>query len=101
MSKTSRSVQRVQDALVAYGLSEEVETFPASTRTAEDAARAVGCQVAQIAKSLVFRTREGSESVLIIAFGRIWAAAGRPDTVFAISPEELLRVTGGTVIDVK
>jgi prolyl-tRNA editing enzyme YbaK/EbsC (Cys-tRNA(Pro) deacylase) len=42
--------------------------FDASTRTAEDAAAAVGCTVAEIAKSLVFRSASG-RSVLVIAAG--------------------------------
>jgi Cys-tRNA(Pro) deacylase len=48
------NVDRVMDAARAAGLEIEVERFPAGTRTAEDAARAVGCDVAQIVKSLVF-----------------------------------------------
>ena len=42
--------------------------FDAGTRTAEDAAAAIGCTVAQIAKSLVFRSASG-RSVLIVASG--------------------------------
>ena len=48
------NVRRVMDAAAAAGLAIEVVRFPAGTRTAEDAARAVGCRVAQIVKSLVF-----------------------------------------------
>lgn len=46
----------------------EVLEFDASTRTAEDAAAAIGCAVAQIAKSLIFRSASG-RSVLVIASG--------------------------------
>jgi prolyl-tRNA editing enzyme YbaK/EbsC (Cys-tRNA(Pro) deacylase) len=42
--------------------------FDASTRTAEDAAAAIGCTVGQIAKSLVFRSA-GGKSVLVVASG--------------------------------
>lgn len=42
------------EAAAALGLSVEARTFPQGTRTAEDAAAAIGCQVAQIVKSLVF-----------------------------------------------
>jgi prolyl-tRNA editing enzyme YbaK/EbsC (Cys-tRNA(Pro) deacylase) len=42
--------------------------FDESTRTAEDAAAAIGCTVAQIAKSLVFRTGSG-RAVLVVASG--------------------------------
>jgi prolyl-tRNA editing enzyme YbaK/EbsC (Cys-tRNA(Pro) deacylase) len=48
------TVERVVDAARASGLVIEVERFPHGTRTAVDAARAVGCEVAQIVKSLVF-----------------------------------------------
>jgi len=42
--------------------------LPQSTRTANDAAKAIGCEVAQIAKSLVFRSTSG-EPILVIASG--------------------------------
>ena len=45
---------RVTAAAMARGLAVDVQTFPQGTRTAEDAAAAIGCQVAQIVKSLVF-----------------------------------------------
>ena len=130
-----------------------VSTYPAGTRTAADAAAAIGCDVAQIVKSLVFRKRSGG-ALLVLASGRnrvdeakvgalvdepidkadaafvrevtgfaiggvppvghaepidtlvdrdllslgeLWAAAGTPQTVFPIAPEELVRVTGGYV----
>jgi Cys-tRNA(Pro) deacylase len=50
----STSAQRVADAAAALGLSIEVRDFPEGTRTAEDAARAIGVSVGQIVKSLVF-----------------------------------------------
>ena len=133
-----------------------VSTYPAGTRTAADAAAAIGCDVAQIVKSLVFRKRSGA-ALLVLVSGRnrvdeakvgalvdepiskadaafvrevtgfaiggvppvghaepidtvidrdllsleeLWAAAGTPQTVFPIAPEELVRVTGGRVADV-
>lgn len=48
------NVTRVAAAAAERGLTIRVERFPAGTRTAEDAARAVGCHVSQIVKSLVF-----------------------------------------------
>ncbi len=48
------SAQRVVDAATALGLTIEVREFPEGTRTADDAARAVGVEVGQIVKSLVF-----------------------------------------------
>lgn len=49
-----RNVERVTRAAAQRGLTISVRRFPAGTRTAADAARAVGCSVAQIVKSLVF-----------------------------------------------
>ena len=46
--------ERVAAAAAAAGLNIEIRRFPEGTRTAEDAARAVGCAVGQIVKSLVF-----------------------------------------------
>jgi prolyl-tRNA editing enzyme YbaK/EbsC (Cys-tRNA(Pro) deacylase) len=69
MAQNGRSLQRVQDALARYGMALEIERFPSSTRTAADAARAVGCEVGQIAKSLVFRSAVSGEPVLIVASG--------------------------------
>ncbi len=43
--------------------------FDASTRTAADAAAAIGCTVAEIAKSLIFRTAQTNRPVLVIASG--------------------------------
>jgi len=130
--------------------------FDASTRTAEDAAAAIGCTVAQIAKSLVFRSDSG-RSVLVVAsganrvdedkvaaqigegiaradanfvreatgfaiggvppvahktrpltlidealldFDEIWAAAGAPNAVFCLTPDDLLVLTAGTAAPV-
>lgn len=60
---------RVQAALARQGLDCTVVELPGSTRTAEDAARAVGCRVEQIIKSLVFRGRRTGEPVLVLASG--------------------------------
>src|SRR5689334_12204030 len=51
------SAQRVQDALRAAGFSNEVIELPDSARTAGEAAAAVGCEVGQIVKSLLFEGR--------------------------------------------
>ena len=63
---TAASALKVQDVL---GPDYEVLEFDASTRTAQDAADAIGCSVAQIAKSLIFRAAESGRSVLVIASG--------------------------------
>ena len=133
-----------------------VSTYPAGTRTAADAAAAIGCDVAQIVKSLVFRKRSGGALLVLVSgrnrvdeakvgalvaepigkadaafvreatgfaiggvppaghpepidtlvdrdllsLGELWAAAGTPQTVFPIAPDELVRVTGGQVADI-
>lgn len=149
------NVTRVVDAARQAGLDIEVERFPEGTRTAADAARAVGCDVAQIVKSLVFMADDGAVLALVsgsnrvdvvrlaaaldvasvrkadgdearaatgyaiggvppfghatavrvvvdrdlLGHARLWAAAGLPDAVFAIAPEDLLRVSGATPAD--
>ena len=65
----SKSAQSVQDALSKKGMTAKVVELPASTRTAEDAAAAIGCQVAQIAKSLIFRTKRSNKPILVLASG--------------------------------
>jgi prolyl-tRNA editing enzyme YbaK/EbsC (Cys-tRNA(Pro) deacylase) len=69
MTDLSPSAQKVQNALNAIGLTLQVVELPASTRTAAEAAAAIGCTVAQIAKSLVFKTKETHRPVLVIASG--------------------------------
>lgn len=70
MSDTlSPSAQRVQDALCRMGLPSQVVELPQTTRTAAEAAAAIGCRVEQIAKSLVFRGRQSQKPVLVIASG--------------------------------
>jgi len=63
------AVQRVQDAMAALGLPYQVIESPQPTRTAAEAARLVGCQVGQIAKSLVFKTAHSGRAVLVITSG--------------------------------
>lgn len=69
MPPLSPSAQKVQDALRQQGFAYEVVEAPQPTRTAAEAARLVGCQVGQIAKSLVFRTVSSGRPVLVIASG--------------------------------
>ena len=54
MSEWPEPVERVAGALRTAAVESRVEEFPDGTKTAEDAARAVGCDVSQIVKSLVF-----------------------------------------------
>ena len=133
-----------------------VKEFPEGTRTAVDAARAVGCDVGQIVKSLVFIA--GGKPVVVLVSGAnrvdehrlagvaghpvakadanaaraatgyaiggvppfghattvpvymdrdllrypvVWAAAGRPDSVFEIEPERLRELSNAVVSDLK
>ena len=66
-SETGGSVERVRAALLAAGHPDTITQFPAGTRTAADAAAAVGCTVAQIAKSIVFRC--GMRAAVVITSG--------------------------------
>ncbi len=152
------SVERVRAALLAAGHADTIQAFPEGTRSAAEAAAAVGCAMAQIAKSIVFRgvpdpSDPSRDRVVLVvasganrvnpakaacagrmalqradaawvrdatgfaiggvapvghtvrpvvlvdrdlaAFDRVWAAAGSPSHVFATTPDELLRMTGG------
>ena len=148
------AAERIQAALAEAGLQAKVREFPESTRTAADAAAAIGCSVAQIAKSLIFKGRQSGRSILVVASGanrveerkvaalvgealekadaafvrsatgyaiggvppvghvsppitvidedllqldEIWAAAGTPNAVFALTPAALVTLTSGTV----
>lgn len=78
------SVARVVAALQAAGLSAEIKEFAESTRTAEEAAAAVGATVGQIVKSLVFLA--GEEPLLALVSGD-----NRADTA------KLARITGAKI----
>lgn len=65
----SKKARKVQDFIIKGGFDLVVNELPASTRTAKDAATALGCEIAQIAKSLVFRDEHEDTLVLIIASG--------------------------------
>lgn len=65
----SAAAERVQRAVRAKGYDFEVHELPESTRTAAEAAEAVGCAVAEIAKSLVFKSRNSGQAVLVITSG--------------------------------
>ncbi|MBR0660274.1 YbaK/EbsC family protein [Neoroseomonas oryzicola] len=88
------SVDRVRAALLAAGHPDTIQAFPEGTRSAADAAAAVGCDVAQIAKSIVFRA--GPRAVLVIASG-----ANRVDTakVAAAIGQPIKRAEGSWVRD--
>jgi Cys-tRNA(Pro) deacylase len=147
-------MSRFESWLDESGIGLSVRQFPAGTRTAADAARAVGCDVGQIVKSLVFvaagrpvvalvsganrldekrlaaaagepvtkadaevaRSATGYSIGGVPPFGHatevpvfmdrdllghsvVWAAAGRPDSVFEIDPERLRELSSAVVTD--
>lgn len=63
---TAKSALTIQAVL---GEAFEVLEFDQSTRSAEEAAAAIGCDVAPIAKSLIFRAKDTDRSVLVVAAG--------------------------------
>jgi prolyl-tRNA editing enzyme YbaK/EbsC (Cys-tRNA(Pro) deacylase) len=69
MGSVPKSVERVRHALAADGGGHEIVELPSSTRTAAEAAAALGCSVAQIAKSIVFRAAGSGQPVLVVASG--------------------------------
>ena len=152
--KLPPSAQKIQEALAALGLSCQVVELPASTRTAQEAAQAIGCTVAQIVKSLVFRGSRTGKPILVLASGvnrvdekrlgelagepvgkadadfvrkqtgfaiggvppvghaapivtyvdadllqfeEVWAAAGTPRAVFRLKPQDLPKMSQGTL----
>jgi prolyl-tRNA editing enzyme YbaK/EbsC (Cys-tRNA(Pro) deacylase) len=76
-------VSRFEEWLRSAGLDIEVRTFPQGTRTAEDAARAIGCEVGQIVKSLIF-TADGAPIMVLVSgsnrvdVGKLARVAGGP-----------------------
>jgi prolyl-tRNA editing enzyme YbaK/EbsC (Cys-tRNA(Pro) deacylase) len=96
----SGSVERFLREAEGLGLSLQVREFPEGTRTAEDAARAIGCAVGQIVKSLVFVA--GTEPFLALTSGpnradvaRLTDLVGRP--VRRADPEEARSATGYSI----
>ena len=94
------SAERVRSALAALGHPDTIIEVPEKARTARGAAEAVGCGVAQIAKSMVFRTdEEPGRPVLVIASGanrvdpaKAAAALGVP--LRQADPDWVRRTTG-------
>ena len=79
----SPSVERVRTALAAAGLAAEIVELPGAARTAKAAAEFLGCEVAQIANSLVFRGESSGTPILVMSSGarrvdtaRLGAVAG-------------------------
>ena len=152
----SKSLKRVKAALEDAGIETDVLEMPDLTRTAAQAAAAAGCEIDQIAKSIIFRAEQSGCAVLFITaggnqvcaekasalagealgkadagliraqtgfaiggvspvghlspirawadprlgdFAKVYAAAGTPRHIFAITPSELLSVSGAVQAD--
>ena len=81
----SASAQKVQDVLRERGFTSQVVELSDSTRTAKEAAQAIGCRVEQIVKSLVFKGKQTNKPILVVASGqnrvnekRLGELAGEP-----------------------
>ena len=68
-SNLKKSAEKVQRILNELGFELNVMEFPASTRTAQEAADAIGYTIGQIAKSLIFKGKSSQKPILIIASG--------------------------------
>ena len=158
MSTLSSSAQKVQDALVALGSAAAVVEHENPGRTAAEAAHLLRCDIAQIAKSIIFKNAVTGHSVLVITsganrvdekkvaailgdnlakadaafvreqtgfaiggvppiahanpgsilldadllkFDEVFPAGGTPHAMFAIDPNELLRISGAQVAYVR
>src|SRR6266581_9305203 len=79
------SARRVADALAAAGVRTTIVVLEHAARTSAEAAAAVGCDVGQIVKSLVFRLRESGRPLLVVTSGahrvdeaKVGALVGEP-----------------------
>jgi prolyl-tRNA editing enzyme YbaK/EbsC (Cys-tRNA(Pro) deacylase) len=95
-------VRRVARVLEEAGLTAEIVEMPESTRTAEEAAAAAGCELDQIAKSIVFRAVDHGTAVLFVTAGgnrvdpgKASALAGEP---LGKADAALIRAQTGFVI---
>ncbi|MGI5922277.1 MAG: YbaK/EbsC family protein [Syntrophomonadaceae bacterium] len=68
-NELSKSAQKIQAVLNEYGLELKVVEFEESTRTSSEAAAAIGCELGQIAKSLIFKGKNTEKPILVIASG--------------------------------
>jgi Cys-tRNA(Pro) deacylase len=71
----SAATEKVRQALAAMGIAAEIVEFPQGTRTAQDAARAIGTTLGQIVKSLVFLA--DGRPILVLASGRNHVDTGK------------------------
>lgn len=81
----SKSLKRVRAALEAAGIDTEIVETPLA-RTAADAATAIGCEIDQIAKSIIFRGEESGAAILFLTAG---GNQVDPDRAAALAGEAL------------
>lgn len=99
------AIERFVEAAKMHGLEPDVRRFPEGTKTADDAARAIGCEVAQIVKSLVFIGvfADAERPVLALTSGAnrvdtdALAALAGAASVRRATPEEARTATGFAV----
>jgi prolyl-tRNA editing enzyme YbaK/EbsC (Cys-tRNA(Pro) deacylase) len=90
----SKSLKRVARALAEAGIETEIVEMPDSTRTAVEAAAAVGCEIDQIAKSIVFRAEAHGTAVLFVTAGGNKVDAGKAS---ALAGEPLGKADAGLI----
>ncbi|MDJ0938528.1 MAG: YbaK/EbsC family protein [Woeseiaceae bacterium] len=93
-SDLSKSAERFRSRLSELGHEVEVLSLAESTRTAKEAADTIGCTVAQIAKSIVFRDARTDEPILVVASGTNRVS---PAKVRALADTELEQASGSYV----
>lgn len=69
MRAMSKSLKRIRAALVEAECADDIREMSVETRTAADAAREIGCEIDQIAKSIIFRGETSGQTVLFITAG--------------------------------
>jgi prolyl-tRNA editing enzyme YbaK/EbsC (Cys-tRNA(Pro) deacylase) len=69
MGNLSTSAQKIQDILSGLGSDFQVVEFSESTRTAQEAADRVGCQLGQIVKSMIFKAQVSKKGILVLTSG--------------------------------
>jgi prolyl-tRNA editing enzyme YbaK/EbsC (Cys-tRNA(Pro) deacylase) len=99
MKPINPSAQKIQNILRELGSGYKVIEFTESTRTAQEAADRVGCQLGQIVKSLIFRGKTSNKGILVLTSGsnrvdenKISKYAGEP--IGRADPEFVRTITG-------
>ena len=95
----SKPAQEFQSLLQRLGYKNQVFEFSQSTRTAQQAADAIGVDISQIVKSLLFKTEIGNEAVMVLVSGRNRVDEGKlcsliDERVVKANPEFVREKTG-------